>query len=423
MTRRFPALLLVLSLCGAACGSDVDSSNNDGQLTDTGQLADASGDAGDALGDVLSEDASDAENLLTIPERPWPVDEQGPYNVGYTQREITYDAQGTDEPRTIRLAIWYPTRDLGGARSLYYDLLSRREAFSNATVGIDEPAPLLVFSHGNSSLAEQSFFMTEFFASHGWIVASPDHTGNTVRDTQGAIDLTSAVFRSQDISQVIDFMLAPPGDDPLSEMVSNEDIVMSGHSFGAVTTLASSGAEFAVDELLAECQAAENPSDMCEIFDGREDWTALFRDGFNDERIKVAIPQSPGGYEAFREGISAIETPTLMFTGSMDRTLPNEEEGDPIWQEMQGAEHMRVDLEKGGHFTFSNMCSLLGGVEMIDNDGCNDEFIDIEIAFEIINAYSLAFSRYHLFDDHTDADLVEGPTPYEGVEISRKDAP
>jgi predicted dienelactone hydrolase len=421
MIRRFHIglLLVVFALSSVACGSDLDSSDSSGEQT----LGDSGTDAGDTLLDDGGAGA-DASETLEIPPRPWPVDQSGPYNVGFTEREITYDAQGTDEPRTIRLAVWYPTRDLRGDRSLYFDLFNRRQVFRDASVGLEGPAPLLVFSHGNSSLAEQSYFMTEFFASHGWIVASPDHTGNTVRDTQGAIDLTSAVFRSQDISQVLDFMLSLPGDDRLQGMASSEHIVMSGHSFGGVTTLASTGAEFDVDTLIAECDSQQNPSDICEIFGERDDWVALFREGFYDERIKAAIPQSPGGYEAFRDGIGAIDTPTLMFTGGMDNTLPNAEEGDPIWGAMNGGEHMRVNIAKAGHFTFSNMCSLLGGgVEQIDNDGCSDEFIDVEVAFEVINAYSMAFARYHLFDERSEANLVEGPTPYDGLDVSRKDAP
>jgi predicted dienelactone hydrolase len=373
-------------------------------------------DAGDVFGADAEVDAGP-----TLPERPWPVDETGPYKVGFTETYITYEAEGTDEPRHLRLAVWYPTLDTDGETAVYYNLFGRPEVSLGANVALEEPAPLLVFSHGNSSLAEQSFFMTEFFASHGWIVASPDHTGNTLRDTQGAIDLTAAVFRPQDVSAVIDHMLGLPDDDPLSGLVSEEHIALSGHSFGGFTTLASSGSGFAVDELLAECE--QEPTDFCEIFNGNDAWTDLFRAGFLDERIKVAIPQTPGGYEAFRDGLADIDTPTLLFTGGMDRTLPNEEEGDPIWQAMQGSQHMRINLPKGGHFTFSNMCTLLSGIDQIDNDGCNEEFIEPEAAFDIINAYSLAFARYHLFDDQSETDLLDGSrAPYDGMEMSFKSA-
>lgn len=413
MMRRFFTLLLAFSLLSAACGSDPSADQ-----ADTGLEGDAGGDVRADAGDVLDPDAT-ADTSPTLPDRPWPVDEVGPYNVGFLETQVTYEADGTDEPRILRLAVWYPTFDTEGERGVYYNLFPRPEVTTGATVALEEPAPLLVFSHGNSSLAEQSFFMTEFFASHGWIVASPDHTGNTLRDTQGAIDLTAAVFRPQDISAVIDFMLDLPQDSPLQGLVSSEHIAMSGHSFGGFTTLASSGGEFAVDELVAECE--QEPSDFCEIFDGNPEWQDLFRAGFYDDRIKVAIPQAPGGYAAFKDGLASIQTPTLLFTGGMDRTLPNEEEGDPIWQAMQGSQHIRIDLPRGGHFTFSNMCTMLSGIEQIDNDGCNEEFIAPEEAFDIINAYSLAFARYHLFDDDSVVDLLEGNiSPFSDMEMSHK---
>ncbi|MFP4599740.1 MAG: alpha/beta hydrolase family protein [Persicimonas sp.] len=417
MIRRILILVFVATLVGAGCGSDV----TDDARADSGITGDAADtiDAGGPDGADSADAADGADAAPSLPERPWSVEEPGPYNVGFEIREITYDADGTDEPRTLRLALWYPTVDESGEVSKYFDFYNRPEAFSEASPALDEPAPLLVFSHGNSSLAEQSFFMTEFFASHGWVVAAPDHTGNTFTDTAGAIDLTSAVFRSQDISAVLDEVLSLPDDDALAGGISEEDIVLSGHSFGGVTTLASTGAEFAVDELVAECE--QDSSSMCEIFDGRDDWRQLFEAGFLDERIKVAIPQAPGGYEAFRDGLAAIETPTLLFTGAMDRTLPPEEEGDPIWEAMVGPQHLRIDLERGGHFTFSNMCMLFGTIDSVKEDGCSDEFIEPEIAYALINAYSLAFARYHLFDDRTDIDLLSGDRrPFDGLEMSRK---
>jgi predicted dienelactone hydrolase len=413
MMRRV-LLVGLLSLLAAACGSDVSSDDTNEQATpDAAHQADVA-DAGGA--------DTTADSDTTLPPTPWPVDEPGPYKVGFVEHEVTYDAVGTDEPRTLRLAIWYPTLDKDGESAVYYDLIGGRAAFTDASVAIDEPAPLLLFSHGNSSMAEQSFFMTEFFASHGWVVASADHTGNTFKDTQGAIDLTAAVFRPQDISAVADHMLSLPDDDPLHGLASAEHIALSGHSFGGFTTLASAGGEFAVDELLDECD--QNPSDMCDIFEGHDDWEDLFRQGFSDDRVKVAIPQAPGGYAAFRDGLSAIDTPTLLFTGGMDQTLPNPEEGDPIWQALEGPEHIRIDLRRAGHFTFSNMCLFFGGFEQVYDDGCSPDFIEPEDAFELINAYSLAYARYHLFGDDTDLDLLEGDvTPFEGIDLSHKPSP
>lgn len=421
-----------LSLGASGCGSDMDDENS-GQVRDTEDTyqsdaqdfdtANPDADSLDASTDATTGIDASADATSAVPPQPWSVFEPGYYQVGYTQHEIVYDARGTDEPRTLRVAVWYPTTDTEGRESRYYERIKRPQAFRDASVAIDaaEPAPLLVFSHGNASMAEQSYFMTEFYASHGWVVVAPDHTGNTLLDTVGAIDLTSAVFRSQDISAVIDFVFDLDSEDPLNGLISEDDIVLSGHSFGAVTTLASSGASFAIDELTAFCE--DNTDDFCEILDGRDDWGDILREGFYDPRIKVAIPQAPGGYRAFQDGIADIETPTLLFTGRMDDTLSPEEEGDPIWEHMEGSQHLRIDVIKGGHFTFSNICDVLPGVEELENDGCSEDFIDPNLAYELINAYSLSFARAHLFggDASTDALLNGQDDRYaDSVELMRK---
>ena len=131
----------------------------------------------------------------------------------------------------------------------------------------------------------------------------------------------------------------------------------------------------------------------------------------------MAIPQAPGIGAAFGELISQIRTPTLLMTAERDRALPAITNGDPIWTHMRGA-HARFDLPNGGHFTYSNMCGLFGSFEQASEDGCDDTFIAEEIALPMINHYALAFARYHLFDDPTVADLVEGRvTPYSAEDL------
>jgi len=419
----FFLLILIYFLAGSACGSDDGSSNlNSTDAVDARDESDAE------EFDVADPDAEDADAAIAdeLPPRPWSVSEPGPYRIGYTESQVIYDARGSDTPRKLRLALWYPTLDAEGEVSRYWRRIDRPQAFMDASVAIDpaQPAPLLVFSHGNAAMAEQSYFMAEFFASHGWVVVSPDHVGNTFLDTAGAIDLTSAVFRSQDITAVLDHMLDLGATDPLHGLISPENIILSGHSFGGFTTLSSSGATFAIDELAASCAVTQEM--FCEILDGHDEWIEIFEQGFYDPRIKVAIPQAPGGYLAFQSGLADIEMPTLLITGRMDRTLPPDEEGDPIWAHMRGSEHLRLDILKAGHFTFSNMCEILGdGIEMLRNDGCGPEFVEVYLGYEIINAYALAFARAHLFGDTSADALLSGEdTRYaESIELMRLEEP
>lgn len=391
MKRFLVAMLLV-----AGCGEDTSDPRNvqDSGTQDSGTVVlDAGADSGaDAQVDAATEG---------LPDQPWSVTEPGYYRVGYRSGfEVTYDAVG--EPgRTFNFVAWYPTLDTEGAISRYYNLFNRPEVLKNASVALTQPAPILIFSHGNSSFAEQSYYMTEFFASHGFIVFALNHTGNTFKDTQGGIDLTSGAFRPQDISALIDTIEAWPSDDPLKPYLSDK-IALSGHSFGGYTTLASSGSGFDIDYAQDFCTMTV--SDFCELLaiDGVPE---LFRMGVGDPRVKVAMPQTPGGYLVFQDGVSQITTPTMLMTSLLDATLPAAEEGDPIWNAMKGP-HMRVDLLRGGHFTYSNMCELLGS--LVPDDGCSERFVDYNLAFTIINAYALAFARKHLLGDVSNDALLDG---------------
>ncbi|MEC9441166.1 MAG: hypothetical protein VYE40_08705 [Myxococcota bacterium] len=355
---------------------------------------------------------------LEIPEGPWDITQKGPYNVGYTVTEMTYKIRPTMEDRTLKVVFWYPTKIKLMKRAAYFNGLLRRTnlTFDNPEV-TDEPAtfPVLVFSHGNGSIAEQSYFQSEHFASHGWVVVAPYHKNNTIEDNPSAINYGSAVERPQDITALIDWLEELPEDEKLHGRLELDKLAMSGHSFGAFTTMAMVGAQFAVDDLLAECEQGEidgNYDETCEIFS--EDSIELFRDGFYDARIKAAVPHTPGIHYVFRdEGMAAVTTPTLLMTAGRDRALPNADNGTPMFAAMQG-EHARFDIPNGGHFTYSNMCGLLGGIEQAANDGCNETFIEEEIALPIINHYTMAWIHYHVLGHTEHEALLSGEvTPYE----------
>ena len=362
-------------------------------------------------------DMSMENEYLEIPEGPWDITRKGPYNVGYTVTEMTYKILPSMEDRTLKVVFWYPTKIKLMKRAAYFNGLLRRTnlTFDNPEV-TDEPAtfPVLVFSHGNGSIAEQSYFQSEHFASHGWVVVAPYHKNNTIEDNPSAINYGSAVERPQDISAIIDWLEVLPEDEKLHGRLDLDKIAMSGHSFGAFTTMAMVGAEFAVDELLAECEqggANGAPDETCELFN--EDSIELFRDGFYEPRIKAAVPHTPGIHDVFRdEGMASVTTPTLLMTAGRDRALPNDQNGDPMFAAMSG-EHARFDIPNAGHFTYSNMCGLLGGIEQAANDGCNDTFIEEEIALPMINHYTMAWIHYHVLGHTEHEALLSGEvSPY-----------
>ena len=333
-----------------------------------------------------------------LPPRPWDSSAHGPFQVSYRYDSLSYLPRGDgEEERELKLSIWYPTFDEEGFMAFYNGLLNRPGIFEDAEPALREPAPVMVFSHGNGGISTQSYFWTEYLASHGWIVISPDHTNNTAFDNEGSINFRSAVYRPQDLTASLDYMLELPDEDPLAGYLSDK-IAVSGHSFGGFTTLAISGATFPVDQLLAACDDGQISQGMCEIF--TDSHMEVFREGFLDPRIQVAIPHTPGGADVMGEGLVDIEIPVLMWTAERDATLPNEEEGDRLWAGLAGEHDVRVDVIDTGHFTFSNMCTLVGdAVPQVANDGCGADFMDTELFFPLVNQYSMEFLRLHLKGD------------------------
>ena len=126
------------------------------------------------------------------------------------------------------------------------------------------PFPLLMFSHGSNVDPHFYVSLTEYLASHGYIVVAPEHTGNRFVDNYAfAItglgcgtealpsrpcrddDAKSAVDRPQDISFVLDQVLAGNASvDPA--VIDAARIGMYGHSFGGYTTLAVAGGTVSV---------------------------------------------------------------------------------------------------------------------------------------------------------------------------------
>lgn len=403
MPQRLAIAAIVVALTLAGCGTEdqefgADSGADpvDGGLGDTGD-SDADADTGLVDANDVGDDTDADDPWQSLPERPWPVTEAGHFSVAYRYEEVTYVPRGdAQEPRTFELSIWYPTFEEDGEQARYINLINRPGVWQDAPPAIREPAPVMLFSHGNAALSVQSPFWTEFLASHGWVVIAPDHTGNTFSDTDGAINLSSAEFRPQDLSAALDFVLDLPDGDPLQDGLS-EDIAVSGHSFGGTTTLSIIGAQFPVDDLQAQCDSGELTGRYCEIVDDEN--ADIFRQGFLDPRISVAIPQSPGGGAAFGSGLQAIDMPVLLWTAAEDGMTPNDEDGDPIWASLDGPDDVRIDVANTAHFTFSDMCEFFGTVDQIASEGCGDEFMPPAEVHPLHNAYSLAFLRHHLFGD------------------------
>lgn len=224
-------------------------------------------------------------------EHSYPPDGLGPYAIGHTTVVITDPARNPDGSapassagRPLYLHIWYPTGSQPGGHVLYTwnnpvynqnpggtvypglpDLPALTFVGSASSHPVSEGAPLskgkfplLVATHGNEVAAAKNMPDTlETLASHGYIVASVEHTGNNDAFFQALFveafmhlplgpnpSLGSNVIlqRSKDVSFTIDEMLQGAVDQrahiPFSKAIDSDSIGVLGYSLGGETTLA-----------------------------------------------------------------------------------------------------------------------------------------------------------------------------------------
>jgi dienelactone hydrolase len=101
---------------------------------------------------------------------------RGPHPVGVLETAMGSSAE---PDRSLPTEIWYPAVANGAiAENAPHPFGSPHRA-AIGLPAIDAPCPLLVFSHGNSGMRHQSTFLMTHLASWGFVVAAPDHVGNT----------------------------------------------------------------------------------------------------------------------------------------------------------------------------------------------------------------------------------------------------
>ena len=322
----------------------------------------------DKFDDTGISDTAPAVDVLTEVTTP------GPWSVGWRSETIRYADPATGgAERELYLAVWYPTADTDGEDALYRGSIPAEGIWQDAALAPGD-WPVAVFSHGHQGFAENSSFLMAFLASHGVVVAAPDHTDNTLLDGG---DRATEIYaqRPGDVSAVLDHLGA-------------EVALGLGHSFGGYTLHALAGAPY--DTAVVDgCLKAPTEDGFCASMT-----TALadqFAAGFADPRLVAHVSMAPGDFRLFgAAGLSAVRAPVLHMTGTEDDATGGD--AADIWAALQasGQGALRVDIAGAGHQSFTDFADRL-----------EDVTLDREEGWRITEAYTLAWLRTHL-DGQTD---------------------
>lgn len=359
---RLAAVLTAVVLLAAACGS-----GDDGAVP-----------AADAATDTTVESVSSAAGLLVDAAA------SGPYAVGLRTLSLT---DSGDEGRSFSVDVWYPVdaADTAGVANAEYSFIpglgyTSEVSFTDAPAA-EGPFPLVVYSHGSGGFRWVATFFTEFLASKGFVVAAPDHTGNTAIDgfTGGSVDSpTNANNRPGDVTDTIDAVLAANDDnaDPLAGRIDATRIGLTGHSFGGFTALASaSGHTNSVGTTTA------------------------------DPRITALVVMAPYTLLLSDDELAAVGLPTMMISATDDLTTPIETNTERAWDLISGRPLVRIDVISAAHNSFTDLCQLREAVADLPDvseaitdalaaqagQACSDDVLASVEVHRITNAYAAAF--------------------------------
>jgi predicted dienelactone hydrolase len=391
--------IVVMGVCLALSAGCGDTGPDSLDTNPQGSSADADGDqAGveDAVGvdaadqeDTASEDTMAVDEPVVAPGDPGTL---GDYAVGHL--EVTIQ-DPNDPARALPTQVWYPAESYDADALTTYVIgtmgpfeLEYPSAHAQRNVAAAEGAfPFVIFSHGYGGIANQSLDLCERLASHGFVVASPAHTGNTAEDDFNGTSVPraeAAADRVHDVTTLIDvFTSETSASEVLAGHVDASKVGVTGHSFGGYTSLVS----------VTGHATLGLPA---------------------DPRVSAIAPICPDSSEFTDAELSEVTVPVLFVGGTLDMATPIDPQITRAYDLMSSAVRIRVDVMGATHTHFANICTLgaaliemgltpdtweeigAGALLAIHEETCGEDAFPIDEAIRIQTHYVVAFFRTHL---------------------------
>ena len=214
-----------------------------------------------------------ADSASPVPSEPvFPGASPGPYPVGYAV--VTVPATGSRPSLTVH--VWYPSRPSSRSKASYQIIPGVNVPAHFAVDGAEQLSgrfPLVVYSHGSGAFGVVATYFTEVLASNGYVVAAPDHPGDTIIDAALRIDNTNyqsnVANRIDDLSRVITALTVPTDvtASAVSRMIEPGKIVVTGHSLGGVAAVGLAASDPRVDMVIAMDPTSETltPQQLAQV--------------------------------------------------------------------------------------------------------------------------------------------------------------
>ncbi|MEG4944076.1 alpha/beta hydrolase [Microcoleus sp. F4-D5] len=198
--------------------------------------------------------------------------------------------------------------------------------------GSQQPAPVVVISHGLGSDRLSFQYLAKHLASYGFAVAVPEHPGSNAQQIQDLVtgranqvaEPAEFVNRPLDIKDLLDYLTKLSTTDPAYQgQLDLQRVGVIGQSFGGYTALALAGAGINFGQLDKDCQLENETWNLSLLLQCRARGLERNQYNFGDSRIKAAIAINPIVSSILGEtNLGNIKIPVMVIAGSADTVAP-----------------------------------------------------------------------------------------------------
>ncbi|MTJ49601.1 alpha/beta hydrolase [Dolichospermum sp. UHCC 0259] len=286
----------------------------------------------------------------------------------------------------------------------FFDVIRNRHLTTDIYIpNIQNPAPVIVISHGLGLDSSNFRYLAHHLVNHGFAVVIPNHPGSDAKQLKSLIKGNSNQVtqpnefkdRPLDIKYILDQL---ESDSQFQQRLNLQQVGVFGQSLGGYTALALAGAKINFSQLQADCNAEKlrNTWNMSLLLQCRAlELPNQSGQDYNlqDTRIKAAIAVNPITSSIFGQaGLSQIHTPVMIVGSSEDTVAPTLYEQIVPFSWIIHPEKYLVMLLGGTHFsTIGN--SNPGSTQMALP---TDMVGDASQAHDYMNALSLPFFQTYI---------------------------
>lgn len=248
--------------------------------------------------------------------------------------------------RPMRIALFFPP-----AQPLTGQPVQRGPWWVDALDADPAPGahPLIILSHGHGGSRFGHHDLATALARAGFIVAAPEHLGDTAGDLSGVGTARVLFGRAWQVRATIDAVLS---DARFSTVIDPQRIGVAGFSAGGYTSLLTVGARPDFGRLTGYCTRHPKDGELCG--EARVD-PGMPSQPTSDPRVKAAFVMAPLGVFFGPGAFDAVTVPVHLAFATADEVLLPAENALPVREGLRTLEGVE-EVAGAGHFVFLAPC-------------------------------------------------------------------